>query len=108
MYPHERSLVEKHADEPFAIVGVDSDPQPDRLKPMLERQGISWRSFWNGPDGPRGPIADAWGVEGWPTICILDAKGVIRYRTAGADPAEIERQVEKLLAELDTSVGAAK
>jgi hypothetical protein len=108
MVPHERSLVEKHADEPFVIVGVNSDAQPAKLKEQFEQQGISWRSFWNGSQGPAGPIADAWGVEGWPTVCILDAQGVIRYRTTGANPAAIEQVVEDLLAEIDSPADTTK
>ena len=32
MYPHERSLVEKLADKPFVIVGVNSDKDRERLE----------------------------------------------------------------------------
>jgi len=35
MYPHERSLVEKYRDEPFAILGVNSDEDLDELKPVV-------------------------------------------------------------------------
>ena len=39
---------------------------------------MSWRSFWNG--GPNGLITDAWNVQGWPGIYVLDPKGVIRFK----------------------------
>ena len=29
---------------------------------------------------PSGPIATAWNVHGWPTIYVLDDKGVMRYK----------------------------
>jgi Thioredoxin-like len=99
MIPHERSLVEKYADQPFAIVGVDSDKDRAQVAAACEKLGIGWRSFWNGPEGSRGPIASAWDVEGWPTIYILDAKGVIRYKSVGANLQAIEETIEKLLAE---------
>ena len=107
-YPHLRALAQKHANDEFAIVGVDSDTQLDRLKHVMEKQGIRWRSFTNGPKGPRGPIARAWGVEDWPTICVLDAKGVIRYRSAQPDFEAIGELVEQLLENPDATASARK
>jgi len=100
MIPHERSLVEKYEDAPFAIVGVNSDPNLAQILSVCERENISWRSFWNGPDGSRGPISRAWDVEGWPTLYILDAKGVIRYKSVGANMQVIDQTIEQLLAEI--------
>ncbi len=80
MYPHERSLTKELADQPFALVGVNSDRELEALRPRLEKERITWRSFWNGPAGSDGPIARAWDVMGWPTIYFLDGNGVIRER----------------------------
>ena len=80
MYPHERSLVKKLADKPFALIGVNSDKDLDKLKPRLEEENITWRSFWNGPDGTQGNIAERWNVQSWPTIYVLDTEGVIRFK----------------------------
>jgi Thioredoxin-like len=99
MYPHERSLVEKYKNEPFAIIGVNSDQDLAALKKVREKENISWRSFWSGPDGTRGPIPQAWNVRGWPTIYILDAQGVIRYKSVGSSEKEIDHWLEKLIAE---------
>ncbi len=98
MYPHERSLVKRLADEPFALIGVNSDSDLDALRPRLEQENITWRSFWNGPDGTRGPISSAWGVLSWPTIYVLDARGVIRYKDVRGKA--MGTAVDTLLAEL--------
>ena len=98
MYPHERSLVERLADEPFALIGVNSDSDLDALRPRLEEEGITWRSFWNGPEGTRGPISTAWDVRGWPTIYVLDAEGVIRFKNVRGKA--LDAAVDELLAEL--------
>jgi thiol-disulfide isomerase/thioredoxin len=108
LYAHQRTLLEKFADKPFEIVGVNSDTQLPRLKQVLERQKIGWRSFWNGPKGPAGPIAREWGVGEWPMVCVIDAKGKIRYRANGAEIEPLERALTRVLAELDTPVGDAK
>lgn len=99
MYPHERSLVEKYKNEPFAIIGVNSDKDLVALKKVREKENISWRSFWSGPEGTGGPIPKAWNVRGWPTIYILDAKGVIRYKSMGSDEKAIDHWLEKLIQE---------
>ena len=92
MYPHERSLVKKHADKPFAIVGVNSDRDRAELKKVLERERITWRSFWDGSDGP---IARRWNVQSWPTVYVLDHRGVIRGK--GLRGVALERLVDELV-----------
>ena len=98
MYPHERSLVERLKDEPFALVGVNSDKDLEALKPVLEKESITWRSFWNGPNGTSGPISKRWNVKGWPTIYVLDARGKIRFK--GVRGESMDEAVDELLAEL--------
>jgi hypothetical protein len=74
MYLHERSLVKKLEAKPFALIGIDSDLDREQLKKVLAKQGITWRSFWNG-GGICGPISTAWNVHDWPTLYVLDHKG---------------------------------
>jgi hypothetical protein len=99
MYPRERSLVKRLADQPFAIIGVNSDADLDKLRPRLTEERITWRSFWNGPDGTRGPISAAWNVRGWPTVYVLDAKGVIRFKNPHGQ--RLDDAVDALLAEME-------
>lgn len=96
MYPHERSLVERLKDEPFALVGVNSDPAED-YRAAIERENITWPSFWDGGD-TSGPIATKWGVRGWPTIYILDHEGIIRDKNKRGEA--MDEVVDKLLAEM--------
>ena len=100
MYGHERSLVKRLADQPFALIGVNSDRDREELKKVMEKEQITWRSFWNG-GSTDGPISNAWRVRGWPTIYVLDAQGVIRYRNV-RDEA-MDRTVDELLAELKST-----
>ena len=99
MYPHERSLVKKLEGKPFALVGVNSDPDKEKLKPRLAKEQITWRSFWNGPKGTAGPISQSWNVRHWPTIYVLDAKGVIRFKELRGDA--LEKAIETLLSEVE-------
>jgi hypothetical protein len=78
MYPHERSLVKKLANAPFALIGVNSDRDLPKLRKAMEKEKITWRSFYDG-GGTGGPIATRWRVSGWPTLYVIDAEGRIRF-----------------------------
>jgi len=97
MYPHERSLVKRLEGKPFALLGVNSDTK-DRVRQAMKKENITWRSWWDGGN-TEGPIAKAWNVSGWPTIYVLDAKGVIRYKNVREK--KMDEAVDKLLAELE-------
>jgi len=98
MYPHERSLVKKLADKPFAIVGVNSDKDLTVLRKVIKDKNLPWPSFFDG-GGIGGPIATQWGVTGWPTVYVLDAKGVIRYKNARGK--KLDEAIEAMLSEMD-------
>ncbi|MDI9396553.1 MAG: TlpA disulfide reductase family protein [Candidatus Pacebacteria bacterium] len=103
MVPEERALVQQMQGKPFSLIGVNGDESLSNAKRAMEREQMTWPSFWNGKEGSKGPIAKAWNVKGWPTIYILDAKGVIRFNGAAAD--DLNRCVDELMKELaDTSL----
>ena len=98
MYPHERSLVARLKNKPFALLGINSDASREALKPVLQREQITWRSWFDGGN-TSGPIARAWGVQGWPTIYVLDHRGVIRFKDVRGEA--MDGAVDKLLAEME-------
>jgi thiol-disulfide isomerase/thioredoxin len=93
MVPDERKLVARLAGKPFALVGINSDTDRAKLKAAVERERITWRSFRDGP--APSPIASAWNVHSWPTVYVLDRKGVIRYRNVRGH--DLEEAVDALL-----------
>ena len=102
MYPHERSLVKQLSDKPFALIGVNSDKELDSIREIVKEKNITWRSFWNGPEGTSGPISTAWNVSGWPTIYVLDGEGKIRYKNVRGDA--MDKALETLFAEMKVDV----
>ena len=78
MYPQERSLVKRLEGKPFALVGINSDHDLHKLKERMKEEKITWPSWRD--DSPVGPIHTAWNINAWPTIYVLDDKGVIRYK----------------------------
>lgn len=78
MLPHEKALVKRLESKPFALLGINSDGEADVVKKILADNQITWRQAIDGDTS--GPLATKWNVHGWPTIFVLDHKGVIRYR----------------------------
>ena len=82
MYPHERSLVKKLEGKPFVLLGVNSDGDKTKLKARMKEEEMTWRSWWDGGD-TSGPIANQFNVSGWPTLYVIDHKGIIRHKFVG-------------------------
>ena len=98
MFPHERSLVERLKNEPFVLLGVNTDESKDKYREEAKKNGITWRSAWDG--STQGPICSKWGIEGFPTLYLIDAKGVIRNTwLGGPEEKELDEAIDKLVAE---------
>jgi thiol-disulfide isomerase/thioredoxin len=93
MYPEERLLVRDFADRPLALVGVNCD-SPARFRDVMASGAITWQS-WS--DGQRGPIAQQWQVNTFPTVYVLDHHGKIRFQGLRGDDLH---HVVELLVEL--------
>jgi hypothetical protein len=96
MIPHERSLVKRLEGRPFALIGVNTDQDRGMVKSRSVEDQVTWRSFYD--KTTRGPICREWQVSGFPTIYIIDHKGVIRYKNLRGE--QMDAAVDKLLAEM--------
>src|ERR1700745_3190014 len=103
MIPHERSLVNKLSGKPFVLIGVNSDKEKPQFDPKqfekdLKDNQVTWRSFQNQRKDQKA-IADEWKVQGWPTLYLVDHKGVIKKKGLGGPGNEVlDKEVEKLVA----------
>jgi len=99
MISHERKLVKRLEGKPFVLLGVNSDVKRDDFRKVQIDKHISWRSWWDGRDGP---IADQYNVRGWPMLYLLDERGVIRWISKGR-PKEsaLDKAIDELLKELE-------
>jgi hypothetical protein len=102
MYDHEKRLGQRLEGKPFVLLGVNTYPNKAVAKRAAEKNGMSWRSWWDGPT-IGSPISQQWGVNSFPRIFILDHKGVIRFQVTGMpqDLTVLDREVDKLLAEVE-------
>ncbi len=97
MLPHEKELVERLKDKPFALLGVNSDGKAEDVRKRFADEGITWRNAID--ETTSGPWATKWNVNGWPTLYYIDAEG--RIRAKGLRGAEMDKMIDELLAEID-------
>ena len=97
MYAHERSLVEKYEDQPFALLGVNTDSLDDIKKIYADNQ-INWRSWVQGSID--GPVPTKWNIESWPTIFLIDHEGIIRHRFNTISPDALDEMIGALVADV--------
>lgn len=94
MVPHERELARRYGGKPFAVVGVNCGDTRDVAKATMERNHMTWRSWWDG-DEIRGPIETDYDVPHWPRVFVIDADGIIR--AIDPEPDDLDRTVEALV-----------
>jgi hypothetical protein len=83
--------------KPFVLVSVDTGPSREALRVSRSRHPLPGAACW---DGPNGPVSTAWGVERYPTLFLVDARGVVRARWVGKPPeGELEHKAELLVKE---------
>jgi peroxiredoxin len=104
MYPGLRDLVRRYKDAPFALLGVNSGDAREILAKLRDEGEITWR-LWvdeNTEDvgTARGPISREWNIPGWPTVYVLDHRGVIRFKAASPIVGAPEAVIASLLEEM--------
>jgi peroxiredoxin len=91
MIPHERDMVEsRYKDRPFVLIGIAVD-SAETLKQFMQNNPMPWPNI---VDENR-ILAKQWAVHNYPTLVLIDHKGVIRERWQGAQMDDISREVGK-------------
>ena len=98
MIPHERELVAKLAGKPFAFVSVSADDKKEALTDFLKDTPMPWTHWWEGGNGPN---LKAWQVRAFPTLYVIDAKGVIRFKKLGNPGKQMDEVIEALVKEAE-------
>jgi len=90
-------------DKPFALVGVHvGGSTVKERKAIMEKDGITWRSFADVGNAGAGPIATKWNLSATPTFFVIDHEGVIRHKWTGPPGEKV------LDAALDQLINAAQ
>jgi thiol-disulfide isomerase/thioredoxin len=93
--PIERELVERFKGQPFALLGIDCEADRNTGREVMARERMTWPSWFDGTQGT-GPIVSRYHIRGYPSVFVIDAKGVIRSRAGAGYEAVIERLLNEL------------
>ncbi|HZZ73713.1 MAG TPA: TlpA disulfide reductase family protein [Pirellulales bacterium] len=96
LVPHERELVARLQDKPFVFLGVNVDQDKQDLLDVIKDKHINWRNFWDG----KSELVENWGIQYFPSIFVIDQKGVIRYKDVRGQA--MDDAIELLLSEGST------
>ena len=89
----------KLRDKPFALLGIHvGGCDAKKVKEVVDKEKLTWRSFVDGGMAGAGPIATKWSLSATPTFYLIDHNGVIRNKWS-APPGEkiLDAALEKLL-----------
>jgi len=95
MIPHEREMNERLKDKPFTIISISGDETKEALTVFLEKEKMPWTHWF----AERKGILQDWNIRFYPTLYILDHKGVIRAK--GLRGEELEKKVNELVVEAE-------
>ena len=92
-------------DKPFALIGVNIvGSDATKLKGVMDKSNLTWRSFADPGEIGQGSIATQWNLAATPTLYVLDARGVIRHKWVGS-PGEqvIDAAVDRRIKEAEAN-----
>jgi thiol-disulfide isomerase/thioredoxin len=95
LIPHTRELVKKNDGRPFVFVNISVDEEKENLTKFMAKTPMPWTHWWDG----KNELSGFWEVEAYPTLYVIDHKGIIRFKTVGLDPedSDFDATIEKLV-----------
>ena len=94
--PHLVELVERHKDDPFALIGINYRDSEKDFRAGVEKYKVSWLSAFLGNESA---LVELYAVQSFPTYLVLDVDGKIVHR--GHTPDEVDGVVADLLAKIE-------
>ena len=86
---------DKLKGKPFAFISISGDDTKETLTSFLEKEKMPWVHWFADRKG----ILKDWNIRFYPTMYILDHKGVIRAK--GLRGEELEKKVNELVVEAE-------
>ena len=93
--PNVKKAYDKLHGKGFEIVGISFDSDKDKLKEFVQEKDMPWPQYFDGA-GWGNKFGKQFGINGIPTMWLVDKKGVLREMHARD---RLEGKVEELLAE---------
>ena len=96
---HLKGAYDKYCGRGFEIIGFSFDVDRAALDGALKAHKIGWPQFFDGT-GRGNRFGEQFGIRHYPTMWLLDKRGIVRYISAGRD---LEKKIETLLAESENA-----
>ena len=91
--PHLKELYASYRKKGLVIIGVCEDDERAVLADFVKKNNLTWPMMWEG-DADGAP-AERFQISAFPTVLIVDRKGIVRYRGHGG--AAVDYWLKKLL-----------
>jgi len=95
--PQIKQVVDDFKGQPVVVLGMNTDRDVNDAKFVIEKLGLNYQTLRADQDLP-----GKYGVRGFPTLIMIDPKGVVRDIHVGYSPdlkEQVEKSVKKLLPE---------
>jgi thiol-disulfide isomerase/thioredoxin len=92
--PQVKQLAEDYKDRGVVVLGMNTDSDERDAKAVTDRMGLNYATVRAGHE-----LAEKYGVQGFPTLVIVDQAGVVRGMHMGYS-ANLRKQVGEKLEEL--------
>jgi thiol-disulfide isomerase/thioredoxin len=98
--PQVKQLADEFPADRVVVLGMNRDQNPDDARAVIEKMRLNYATLKDGnrDDG----IHTKYGVHAWPTLVLLDGRGVIRNVHIGYTPTmgrDLKEMIHALLAE---------
>lgn len=96
-YAEQRALLKRLEGKPFVVLGVSGDADRAAAKKALAAEKLTYRAWFDG-GGTDGPLAARWEIDVWPTLVLIDARGVVRDMAFGwPEGKELSAAIDKVM-----------
>jgi uncharacterized protein (TIGR03067 family) len=94
--PHERKLVERMKNKPFALIGINHDEYDDAFRARVKKEGITWLSFRDEREGKPNMTEELSLI--FPSVVLIDHAGIVRSWWRGAPaPDVLDQEIDRLV-----------
>ena len=98
--PHHRELVAHMKGRPFELITLSVDGDAEDVLGYIEDEDDGM-PFTNWYVGPEHTVLGEWGIQGFPTVIVVDHKGIIRTRPA-VSHEELSKYLDRLVSEAES------
>ena len=79
----------------LVVLSIDQGENPDKVRSFIRQNGLTMRILMDNASS----VANAWGVNGIPSLFVIDKEGNVRHHEVGYEPA-METRLSEIISGL--------